>query len=192
MKKDLRHFSLLLLLAVLLVGCVGGTSSGGVGKDNSKAKIEHYVITRYFGDDASVQDFIAAQKRENTCTDIYLNDEGYIEVEANEAQREQWMNRSRQVIDGLIAKRSMQEEGYTLRVNESADVFQVDGRKDLKIQELASDMTLILQNAEFYQIMNKMEDWSVNVSLYNHDTGEELMKIDFPEEDLNVDSELWD
>lgn len=102
------------------------------------------------------------------------------------------MDRSRKVIDGLIAKRSLQEEGYILRVNESADVFQVDGRKDLKIQELASDMTLILQNAEFYQIMNKMEDWSVNVLLYNHDTGEKLMKIDFPEEDLNVDSQLWD
>lgn len=53
-------------------------------------------------------------------------------------------------------------------------------------------MTLILQNAEFYQIMNKMEDGSANVFLYHHDTGEEWMKIDFPEEDLNVDSELWD
>lgn len=192
MRNYLKKFSVLLILAGILTGIAACAKSGRTNGDDLKSPIKHYVITRYFANDEGVQEFIDEQKKENTCTDIYLNDDGYIEVEVTAEQRKLWMDRSRKVIESLIAERSLGNEGYTLRVNESADVLMVEGRKNLKIQNLASDMTLILQNAEFYQILNKSEDWSVKVLLYNHDTGAELMKINFPEEDLNVDSQLWD
>lgn len=192
MIKYLRIAGVLALCAALLGGCASEGKDSSDDKSAPEASVNHYVITRYFSDDEGVQEFIETQKAEDTCTDIFLNDDGYIEVVANNDQRDYWLARSQEVIDNVIAESSLDDEGYELRLNEAANVLMIDGTKGLKIDQLAADTELLLQNAEFYQVMSGTADWSVKVILYNHDTGSDIAHIDFPAEDLNVDSDMWE
>ena len=61
------------------------------------------------------------------------------------------------------------------------------------LQTYAEDMVSLIYNAEIIQIFSEnKETWSVNVVIENMDTGKKLVNIQYPQEDLNLEADMWD
>lgn len=155
------------------------------------AGTETFVITRLFSTDTEyVQNFISTQQEEQTCTDIYLNAEGYIEVVVTSEEKQNWIEAADEAID-RVTSNSLNSDGYALQINEERNAIEILGTAGLDIDQLTEDFNQLAQNAEFWQIFSGVSPWYIDIQVYSDDTGELLQEVHMPSETITLSSDLW-
>lgn len=158
-------WSLLVICGVLLSGCAGG---GG--------PVAYTFHDLYISADYLIQE----HQNSGDCEDIYLNEDGSLTLVLTEGQRRQWADPGQTEALlfplKLMGVSAAYADGYT-RLTVSAPEEVAEG---------ASPMLLHLAwQAELYQVLNGTEEWSLEVTVLNSDTGETVQSAVLPEEDLD-------
>lgn len=157
--------SVIMVLSLLLTGCAD--------HGETKTYIFHDV---YVG----AESLIESHKNNGSCEDIYLNEDGSLTLVLTERQRKKWAD-SRETEAMLIPMKMM-----GVAVEYSEDYTQLTISAPGGVAEAASPMILnFAWVAELHQILGGVEDWSLEVTVINSDTGETVQHVNLPEEELD-------
>lgn len=160
-----------LVLCVMMVS--GLLLTGCADHGETKAYTFHDV---YVG----AQSLIESHKNSNRCEDIYLNEDGSMTLVLTERQRKKWADSSD--IEAMLIPMKM----MGLSVEYSEDYTQLTISAPDGVAEAASPMILnFAWVAELHQILGGVEDWSLEVTVINSDTGEIVQHVNLPEEELD-------
>ena len=158
-------------------------------KDYDDTGLETYVISGVFSDEKT---YIEEVREANICEYIYINKYGYADVKVTEKQRKEWVRTAEEKINKILEK-TADEEKCNFKFNEDYTVLMSEVQSQYTLQTYAEDMVSLIYNAEIIQIFSEnKETWSVNVVIENMDTGKELVNIQYPQEDLNLEADMWD
>ncbi len=159
-------------------------------KDYDDTGLETYVITTVFNYD-SEESYIKEIREADICEYIYKNEEGYVDVKVTEKQRKEWLSTAEENIN-IILKNMEDEEKCSFEFKEKYTILESKVEKNYSLQAYAKDIINLLYNAEIMQIFSETEkEWSVNVIIENMSTGKELVNIQYPQEDLRIEPNMW-
>ena len=159
-------------------------------KDYDDTGLETYVITTVFNYD-SEESYIKEIREADICEYIYKNEEGYVDVKVTEKQRKEWLSKAEENIN-IILKNMEDEEKCSFEFKEKYTILESKVEKNYSLQAYAKDIINLLYNAEIMQIFSETEkEWSVNVIIENMSTGKELVNIQYPQEDLRIEPNMW-
>ena len=159
-------------------------------KDYDDTGLETYVITTVFNYD-SEESYIKEIREADICEYIYKNEEGYVDVKVTEKQRKEWLSTAEDNIN-IILKNMEDEEKCSFEFKEKYTILESKVEKNYSLQAYAKDIINLLYNAEIMQIFSETEkEWSVNVIIENMSTGKELVNIQYPQEDLRIEPNMW-
>ena len=159
-------------------------------KDYDDTGLETYVITTVFNYD-SEESYIKEIREADICEYIYKNEEGYVDVKVTEKQRKEWLSTAEENIN-IILKNMEDEEKCRVDFKEKYTILESKVEKNYSLQAYAKDIINLLYNAEIMQIFSETEkEWSVNVIIENMSTGKELVNIQYPQEDLRIEPNMW-
>ena len=159
-------------------------------KDYDDTGLETYVITTVFNYD-SEESYIKEIREADICEYIYKNEEGYVDVKVTEKQRKEWLSTAEENIN-IILKNMEDEEKCSFEFKEKYTILESKVEKNYSLQAYSKDIINLLYNAEIMQIFSETEkEWSVNVIIENMSTGKELVNIQYPQEDLRIEPNMW-
>ena len=193
MKKRRKN----IIKAVSVVGIVIVIILGIAGIIYNNLKTEVYRFPENFVDYAglTVEQQIEAINRDNLkediCTDVYVTEEGAMEIKLNKKQREKWIKKIKEKIEK--SERVIEEKGGVLKVsNEQKRVIMEvpSGVSPELILEESFRATVCVAE---YQILTEenSEDWEIYLCFKNIETGEIIADgtipydtIEFTDKDL--------
>lgn len=157
--------SVIVLCSVFLAGCSG--------QKNTEAYTFKDV---YIGKDYLLDTF----KNSNDCEDIYLNDDGSLTLVLTESQRRKWADMGK-TETMLIPLKMMGVE-----ISYSDDYTKMEVSAPDGVAEAASPMICnFAWAAELHQVLNGTQDWSLEVTVINSDTGETVQQLNLPKDELD-------
>lgn len=163
LRKQLLLLSLSVFCGLLLSGCSQ--------QEEAKSYTFHDV---YIGAEYLIE------TDHSDCEDIYLNEDGSLTLVLTESQRKEWTDPS-QTEAILIPLKLM-----GVAVQYSDDYMELTISAPDGVAEAASPMILnFAWQAELYQVLNGVENWSLEVTVINSDTGKTVQQATLPEEKLD-------
>lgn len=119
-------------------------------------------------------------KNSTSCEDIYLNGDGSLTLVLTESQRKRWADPS-QTETMLIPLKMM---GVDISYSDKYTKMTISA-PDGVAQAAAPMICNFAWQAELYQILNGTEDWSLEVTVINSDTGKTIQQLNLPEDELD-------
>ena len=156
--------------------------------DYNDDALETYVIANVFGE---VDEYIKDLRESDICEYVFENENGKIEVKLTAEQRQKWMNSSVENIQNVlngIREDALYEYSYAQDYTELYSKIH----KDSDAYEYMEDLTLLIYNAEIYQILAGTDKWSVHVVIENMENGKELVNVQYPQEGIDITPDMWD
>lgn len=169
MRISKRILSLFLSSATLCSLLLSGCAS----QQETKAYTFHDV---YIG----AASLVESHKDGKSCEDIYLNEDGSLTLVLTESQRKRWADPS-QTEAMLVVLKMMGIEIFYSDEYTKMNIFAPDG-----VAEAAAPMICnFAWAAELYQVLNGTENWSLEVTVINSDTGQTVQQLTLPEDELD-------
>ena len=156
----------------VLMAC-GLLLSGCSHREETKTYIFHDV---YIGAEYLMEN----HKNSTSCEDIYLNEDGSLTLVLTESQRKKWADPSQTETMLLPLKMMGVDISYSDEYTKMT-ISAPDG-----VAEAASPMICnFAWQAELYQILNGAENWSLEATVINSDTGKTIQQLNLPEDELD-------
>lgn len=119
-------------------------------------------------------------KNSTDCEDIYLNEDGSLTLVLTEAQRKKWADPSQ--TEGMLIPLKM----MGVEISYSDDYTKMEVSAPDGVAEAASPMICnFAWAAELHQVLNGTQDWSLEVTVINSDTGETVQQLNLPKDELD-------
>lgn len=164
-RTAVRSLSIVLLCGLLLCGCSR--------REDARAYTFRDV---YIG----AEHLIETHKNSRDCEDIYLNEDGSLTLVLTESQRKKWADPG-ETEAILIPLKLM---GVSIEYSDDYTKMTVSAPDG--VAEAASPMICnFAWQAELCQILGGAEDWSLEVTVVNSDTGKIVQQVVLPEEELD-------
>lgn len=155
------------LFCLLLSGC-----------SIKEPETEVYVLPNVY---VGARALIDGNKNSNRCEDIYQNEDGSLTLVLTERQREKWTapGEIETVFLPLL-------KGMGISIEYSDDYTQMSISAPGGVAKAASPMIhSFAWHAELVQILGGAENWSLEVTVVNQDTGEIEQQVTLPDEELD-------
>lgn len=165
-KKIFSFFLLPVILGNLLL-------SGCSHQQEPKAYTFHDV---YIDAEALIEN----HKNSTSCEDIYWNEDGSLTLLLTESQRKRWADPSQ--TEAMLIPLNMM--GVTVSYFDDYKKMTISAPDG--VAEAAAPMIgTFAWTAELYQVLNGTENWSLEVTVINSDTGKITQQRNLPEDDLD-------
>ena len=162
-------------------------------KNYDNTGLQKYIIPVIFTDKRT---YIAEMRESGYCQYGYESKEEGLVAEITEQQRKNWLELTEKDIKRVI-EQNKDEELYHFKISDDYKILYLDVSKEILNSQstftakMSSLMTLTY-DSEIYQVLNGNKDWSLQIIVTDMETGNELEKIKFPDEDYNLSIETWD
>ena len=149
--------------------------------------LETYIVTAIFNE---TEDYVREVREADLCEYVYENEDGMIEMKVSKQQEQVWIEAAEQNIEEILAE----TEGklYSFSLDSEYTTLSTELSKNSDATAFMSDLTVLIYNAEIYQIFTGKKEWSVNLIIKNMDNGKELINVQYPQEPWNITPEMWD
>lgn len=192
MKQKIKNLLIIsLVLSVLVLNGCTKEPSLAISSASAKNNTATYSITKYFGDDSDIEQYVKDIKEEDICQSIVFNQETQtVDVIVTPEQKQLWLDKSKKIIEDTVTAVA-EDDHYTISCEEEYAKMIVTSSIDWNAGKLASDMVVILYNMELEQIFSGTPDWSVDFLLKDSSTGETVYEAVCPKEAISISDATW-
>ena len=137
------------------------------------------------------EEAIKQLRESNTCKYVYMVGNEYIELKLTKEQKEQWIKLAKQNINDAT-ERWKSNVLSKLEVNDDYTCLIADISKNCNAADFVESIDVIFYNEQIIQLFSGKDEWSVNFIVKNINTGYELVNVNYPQEEWEISSEMWD
>ena len=137
------------------------------------------------------EEAIKQLRESNTCKYVYMVGNEYIELKLTKEQKEQWIKLAKQNINDAT-ERWKWNVLCKLEVNDDYTCLIANISKNCNAADFVENIDVIFYNEQIIQLFSGKDEWSVNFIVKNINTGYELVNVNYPQEEWEISSEMWD
>mgnify|MGYP004504065271 FL=1 len=137
------------------------------------------------------EEAIKQLRESNTCKYVYMVGNEYIELKLTKEQKEQWIKLAKQNINDAT-ERWKSNALCKLEVNDDYTRLIANISKNCNAADFVESIDVIFYNEQIIQLFSGKDEWSVNFIVKNINTGYELVNVNYPQEEWEISSEMWD
>lgn len=137
------------------------------------------------------EEAIKQLRESNTCKYVYMVGNEYIELKLTKEQKEQWIKLAKQNINDAT-ERWRSNALCKLEVNDDYTRLIANISKNCNAADFVESIDVIFYNEQIIQLFSGKDEWSVNFIVKNINTGYELVNVNYPQEEWEISSEMWD
>ena len=137
------------------------------------------------------EEAIKQLRESNTCKYVYMVGNEYIELKLTKEQKEQWIKLAKQNINDAT-ERWKSNALCKLEVNDDYTRLVANISKNCNAADFVESIDVIFYNEQIIQLFSGKDEWSVNFIVKNINTGYELVNVNYPQEEWEISSEMWD
>ena len=137
------------------------------------------------------EEAIKQLRESNTCKYVYMVGNEYIELKLTKEQKEQWIKLAKQNINDAT-ERWKSNVLCKLEVNDDYACLIANISKNCNAADFVENIDVIFYNEQIIQLFSGKDEWSVNFIVKNINTGYELVNVNYPQEEWEISSEMWD
>ncbi len=181
MKKKLPAYIIIavgILTVILLIPYAFHTDVPAGTKD--------YVLTRMYGNGDVVEEYQKMILKQKLCEKTETDDM-YLHIYATEEQRQRWVADAKKNLDSIA--KSSKTSKLKFLFNDTYDTLYVEIPAGTNPYKAGALMHQALFNAELYQIFSGNSYWNVHVVVDNVTTGERLIDVNHPMQEVVIDPE---
>ena len=137
------------------------------------------------------EEAIKQLRESNTCKYVYMVGNEYIELKLTKEQKKQWIKLAKQNINDAT-ERWKSNVLCKLEVNDDYTCLIANISKNCNAADFVENIDVIFYNEQIIQLFSGKDEWSVNFIVKNINTGYELVNVNYPQEEWEISSEMWD
>ena len=149
-------------------------------------RTKDYILTRMYGNGDVVAEYQKMILKQKLCEKT-KTDDMYLHIYATEEQRQRWVKEAKKNLEDL-AKQSKNSKLKFL-FNDKYDTLNVKIPAGTNPYKAGALMHQALFNAQLYQVFSGGSYWNVHVIVDNSTTGERLIDVNHPMQEVVIDPE---